>query len=230
MIAVILIGLPWVLATVTVLGLFACGSDSSGPHIDPQAAHFDSLARAAGRNGDFVREGALSTVALAYQAGIEPATVTVQDSGTPTVYRATVVRNSYAHPDPESGATGFWELVLWQEPDGARFIFATGQADSASLSVSSTPSLLHFGQINWGTDDHEEGGADGYVLLSPNGPSGTCALTNARSICSRVSFTVSIEAAVKPFLQGTDLVNYDAPPHPIVAASQLVSGLGMAPR
>lgn len=217
------------LAVIAVLGLCACASDTTRARIDPQAAHYDSLALIAARNGDIARQGALSIVALAYQAGIEPGTVTVQDSGAATLYRAVVVRNTFSHPSPLSGATEMWDLVLWQEPDGARFIHVTGKTDSASFAPSDA-SFLHFGQISWVGDEREEDGADGYALLAASDASGNCALASAAWTCTRVSFTVSLEAVVKPFIPGTRLVDFDAPPHPIVAASQVVPGLGMAPR
>lgn len=217
------------LAVAAVLVLLACGSDSTRPRLDTQAAHYDSLALVAGRNGDVARDAALSIVALAYQAGIEPGTVTVQDSGAATVYRAVVVRNVFSNPSPLSGATEMRDLVLWQEPDGARFIHVFGQTDSTDFAPSDD-SPVQYGEIDWGSDDRREGGADGYVLLVAGAPSGSCALVSATSMCTPVSFTVSIDAVVKPVIPGTRLVNFDAAPHPIVAASQVVPGLSMTPR
>jgi hypothetical protein len=225
---------PRAIAAATVLVLCACGSDATRPRLDPQAAHYDSLAAVAAASGDFARDGALSMVALAYQGGITPGTVTVQDSGAATVYRAVVVRDVLSGSPPFPGAEAMpdmWSLVLWQEPDGARFIHVTGQTDSVSFGAGDGgSSILHFGQVDWGADGRRKHSADGYALLAMGDPSGSCALATATMTCTRATFTVSLAAVVKPLLGATSLVDFDAAPHPIAATSLVVPGLSMARR
>jgi hypothetical protein len=215
-------------AAASALLLGAC-ADATRPRGDPQAAHYDNLAAAAFARGDILRGGALSTVALAYYHGIMPATVTVQDSGTTTVYRAAVVRTvlNGGFPFPPGEAwPDLWDIVLWQEPDGDRFILISGHTDSVSFAPDPGGSLLHFGQVDWGAAGREKQGVGGYTLLAEGAPSGSCAPESATATCTRATFLVSIAAVLKPLLvPGGRLVDNSGPPHPIEATSLAVPGV-----
>ncbi|MBX6330295.1 MAG: hypothetical protein IRY91_00460 [Gemmatimonadaceae bacterium] len=164
------------LAVATIPALGACGTDPTQPPAeDPRAAHYDSLASVVASH-DVARAAALSMIALAYHAGITPTTVTVQDSDAATEYQAAVVRTVLSGSSSLPGMEPIpdtWDIVLWQEPDGERFLHIRGQTDSVSFGPSD-PSLplLHFGRLEWGADGREKMGVEGYALLAMGDPSG----------------------------------------------------------
>lgn len=226
--------LPRVIAAAVVLLCAACGTEATRPRPDPLAAHYDGLAAAAIASGDVARGGALSLVSLAYQSGITPGTVTVQDSGAPTVYRAAVVRTVLAGAPPVPGMEprpDMWDVLFWQEPDGARYIHVTGQTDSVRFAPDPIDgSLLHFGRVDRGADGQGKRGVDGYALLAMGEPAGRCALESPTATCTRAAFTISLAAVLKPLLGVGGIVDDSGAPHPIAAPSLVVPGLSAARR
>lgn len=214
------------LAVVATFLLCACGGDSTRPRIDPMAAHFDSLAQIATANHDIARAGAMSTIALAYQSGVQPGIAALQDSGSALTYRAAVLWNQYdgsrqaetLAPRPNS-----WDLVLWQEPDGARYLFVQGSRDSVTFRATGDPDSP-FGMADWGDVGRWEESVDGYARLAMGESTGACRLASSTVACDLVPFTVTLDVVLKP-ATGIGIIDVEAPPHPIAGTALAIPGL-----
>jgi hypothetical protein len=215
------------LASTIALALCACGSDSTSPPVNTQASHYDSLSRAALASGDISRGGALSMVALAYMGGVSPASVSVEDSNATTTYEAIVVRELLSGAPPFPGADSLFEVVtvvLWQPPDGTRFISVVGSTDSVAFGTTDT-SFVHFGELDWGNAAQHKISIDGYALIATSDSSGSCPLASSTLRCTRATFTVSLDAVLKPTVGSTRLPDYTGASHPISATALLVPGI-----
>jgi hypothetical protein len=192
-------------------------------------AHYDSLSRDAVARGDLTRAMALAQIVFMYRGGITPATVSVQDSGVTTPYRAAVLWFDHSDPPPRPwlvGPPNMWNVVFWQEPDAERFIHVSGSGDSVSFAPSfDDHGLFFFGQVDWGAPGREKRGDGGYARVAVLDSSGSCAFDQFSGRCTRATFRVSLEAVVRGTLGLGGLVDDAEPPHPLSATSLALPGL-----